>query len=101
MLLKYVWNRYGAVAIGVLFIALGVMAAANPAPECDGVLMRPGDSCIERGKYGRERINSYDDKQRHTKILRVAAPAAGGVLIVVGVTGIVRQRRKTSKLVDA
>ncbi|GGK43092.1 hypothetical protein GCM10010124_39910 [Pilimelia terevasa] len=92
MRFKQIWSTWGTVVVGLFLVVLGIMAALSPAPRCEGVPMTPGQTCVDRGRFGAERVNTYDEKIRTNRIVQWAAPAAGVVLLIFGGLRVARSR---------
>ncbi|GGJ90801.1 hypothetical protein GCM10010123_20780 [Pilimelia anulata] len=94
-MLRRFWTTWGMLIIGAIFVGLGVMATLDPDPSCHGVAMTPDQTCVEQGRFGRERVSTYEDKQQVNRLVSRAAPVVGVALLAIGGVRVARSRRTT------
>ncbi len=94
MLNRLIFNRIGALVIGVIVLAVGFYLFSATDVKCGDDVMQPGDTCITTTD-GKSVERNYDEQKKENALVSYITLGVGGVILAGGViANVVHYRKK-------
>ena len=93
MLNRLIFNRIGALVIGVIALAVGFYLFSATDVKCGDDVMQRGDTCVTTTD-GKSVERDYDEQKKQNDLAAYVTLGVGGVILVGGVIANVLHFRK-------
>jgi hypothetical protein len=94
MLNRLIFNRIGAVIIGLIVLGVGFYMFSVKSVMCGDDAMNPGDICVTTSRSGTSVERDYDEQKADNALTSYIAMGAGGVILIGGIIANVRYYTK-------